>query len=325
MSRDIRRTVTAFAGGTALLLAVAALGAAPASARPGGVDPPTNLRVTQLDHTSATIAWDASPQADPYLMTWSPAPPPEGMGWVETTSTTATLPVTHPGATHYLTVIAMRGSAMASASMRFVAPQAPPPPVPPTPEDVQATVSPGSLTLEWDPSVVDGKEAASYVVRWKSDNFVTITSATSITRSLPGGAEVEVTVSARNEAGVESDPSEELDVTVPPAEEWEELGPPTNLEVISDGTGRVTRIQWDPPTGGIEPVTYRLNYRFGDQNTEQVIATSSAPFIDVPAVIGNLVVCSPNARPGQTWNVWVTAHSQGTTSPRSEEATVCLG
>ena len=65
MNRDIRRTVTAFAGGTALLLAVAALGAAPASARPGGVDPPTNLRVTQLDHTSATIAWDASPRPTP--------------------------------------------------------------------------------------------------------------------------------------------------------------------------------------------------------------------------------------------------------------------
>src|SRR5690606_41221091 len=132
------------------------------------------------------------------LMAWSPAPPPEWMGWVETTSTTATLPVTHPGATHYLTVIAMRGSAMASASMRFVAPKAPPPPVPPTPEDVQATVSPGSLTLERDPSVVDGKEAASYVVRWKSDNFVTITSATSITRNLPSHPADEVTVSARH-------------------------------------------------------------------------------------------------------------------------------
>src|SRR5690606_18465145 len=118
MSSCMRRTVTLFAGGTALLLAMAAL-AAPASARPGAVDPPTNLRVTQVDHTSATIAWNASPQADSYLMTWSPAPPPEWMGWVETTSTTATLPVTHPGATHYLTVIAMRGSALASARMRF--------------------------------------------------------------------------------------------------------------------------------------------------------------------------------------------------------------
>ncbi|HEY8451153.1 MAG: fibronectin type III domain-containing protein [Micromonosporaceae bacterium] len=324
MSTYIRRTVT-FAGGAALLLAVAALGTAPASAQPGGVDPPTNVRVTELDHTSATIAWDASPRADSYVMTWSPAPPPEWTGWVETTSTTATLPVTHPGATHYVTVIAKRGPASASASLRFVAPKAPPPPVPPTPEDVAATVSPGTLTLEWDPSVVNGKEAASYVVRWKSDNFVTVTSATSITRSLPGGADVEVTVSARNEAGVESAPSETVDVTVPPAQEWEPLGPPTGLEVVSDRNGRITRIQWNAPTGGVEPVTYRLNYRFGDQNVDQVIATSSVPFIDVPTAIGDLVVCPPTANPGQTWIIWVTAHSQGTTSPRSEEATVCLG
>lgn len=325
MGRRVRKTAITLAGCSALVLAMATLAAAPASARPGGVDPPTNLRVTDLDHTSATISWDASPQADSYLVTWSPAPPPDWMGWFETTSTTGTFAVTHPGATHFVTVIAMRGSSMASTGMRFAAPEAPPPAVPPTPQDVEADVSPGSLTVEWEPSVVDGEEADSYVVRWKSDNFVTITSATSISRSLPAGADIEVTVSARNDGGAESDPSDAVEVTVPPAEEWEPLGPPTNLEVIADNNGRVTRVQWDPPTEGGESVTYRLNYRFGDQEFEQVIASNTEPFIDVPAMIGDMVVCAPGARPGQTWIIWVTAHSQGSTSPRSEEASICLG
>jgi hypothetical protein len=316
--------MVALSGGPALVLALVALGAAPAGAGPDRLEPPANLRVTEMDHTSVTVEWDPTGWAHRYTVIWTPGPPPEWVGWLETDGTVATFPVTSPGAPHTVTVVAQRGGSQVSSTIGFVVPDAPPPPVPPTPEDVQASVSPGSVTVQWEPSVVDGEEADAYVVRWTPDHSGTVTTDTSIIRNLPSGGDLEITVTARNDAGEESDPSAPLGLTVPPAEEWEPLGPPTNLKVVADDDDNVTLIEWDPPTGGVDPVTYKLNYRFADQDLETWIAESSEPFIDVPAQIGELIVCPPDANPGQTWIIWVTAHSDGETSPRSEEATVCL-
>lgn len=142
---------------------------------------------------------------------------------------------------------------------------------------------------------------------------------------MPPGGELGVTITARNEFRDESDPSEPLSLTVPPADDWEDLTAPTNLELVVSN-GMIERIEWDPSDGGMDPVRYRLNYHFGDQGPDQAafIAESSKPFIDVPGQIGALFECSRTAFPGQSWVIWVTAHSHGTTSPPSEQATVCL-
>lgn len=319
------RKLIAFAGGPVLVAALVAFTGAPASAGSGGLVPPSDLEVTEVDHTNATIAWDESPEADSYTVFWTPAPPPEWMGTIDTEALTASFPVTSPGARHYVTVMAIDGSRLASATISFDAPDAPPPEAPPTPEDVHADVAPGSVEVAWDPSVVDGEEADSYLIEWASDEEAVVTTGTSLSREIPQGSdELAVTVSARNGFDERSDPSDPLPVDVPPATDWEEWGAPTDLEVVADEDGDITAITWDRPTGGADPVTYRLNYHFADQEFESPIAQNDEPFIDVPAQIGDLVVCAPDSGPGQTWVIWVTAHAHDTTSPRSEETTICL-
>lgn len=324
MGKRIPRRMIAIAGGPALVLAMLALAAAPAGAGPDRLAPPANLRVTQMDHTSVTVAWDPTSWAQSYTVIWDPGPPPEWVGWLETSGTVATFAVTSPGQPHTVTVVAERGSTRKSSTIGFVVPDAPPPPVPPTPDGVQATVSPGSVTVGWEPSVVDGQEAASYVVRWTPDHPGTVTADTSATRSLPAGGDLQITVTARNEAGEESDPSAPLEVTVPPADDSEELGAPTNLQIIVGDDGLVSLIEWDPPAGAPDPVTYRLNYRFADQDFETWLAENTEPFIDVPVELDELIPCPEDYNPGLTWIIWITAHADGQTSPRSEETTVCL-
>lgn len=311
---------TMVAAGVALGMVTIAFGASPASA--AWREPPDNLRVVELDHTSATVRWDATDWASSYTVIWTPAPPPAWVGWLTTGDTSATIPIAYPGEKYRVTVQATRGRTTRSSTIEFIVPDQPAPPVPPTPEHVAAAVSPGSVTVTWDPSFVDGKEADAYLVRWADTG--TSTTETSLTLEFTAGAELELTVTARNGDDRDSPPSDPVSVTVPPADEWDDLGAPTNLRVIADDAGMVARVEWDPPTGGVEPVIYRLNYRFADQTFESWIAANSEPFIDVPAQIGELIVCPPDYNPGQTWIIWVTAHSDGQTSPRSGEATVCL-
>lgn len=299
-----------------LLLATAT----PAAAQLYELAPPTDLRVTALDHTSATIAWDASPDATHYSVVWSTP-----VGWADVDGTSITIPIQFPGARHHVSVRAMGESDVSvSVGLSFTAPKAPPPPVPPTPEDVEVTAAPGTLTVAWEPSLVDGVEAETYVVRLRPGHTGIVTSDTSLTHVTPPGGDFHVTVSARNGFFSTSEPSAPIDVTVPPAPDWEPLtqpGPPQL--VVEDGV--VTRIEWEPSQGGAEPVVYQLDYRFADDPWEAWIARNDEPFIDVASQIGVLFVCDEGSAPGQTWVIWVTAHSHGTTSPRSAEATVCIG
>jgi hypothetical protein len=321
MRKQAPKWTALVAGGVALGLATIGVGASPTSA--AWREPPDNLRVVELDHTSATVRWDPTGWASSYTVIWTPAPPPEWVGWLRTDDPAATIPIAYPGQKYTVTVQAKRGRTTRSSSISFVAPDQPAAPIPPTPENVTAAVSPGSVTVAWDPSFVEGEEADTYLVRW-ADHTGTKTTDTSLTLEFAAGAKLEITVAARNGDNRDSPPSDPLRVTVPPADEWEDLGRPTNLRLVAGDDGTVTRVEWDPPAGGVEPVIYRLNYRFADQNFESWIAENSEPFIDVPAQIGELIVCPPGHNPGQTWIIWVTAHSEGETSPRSAEATICL-
>lgn len=107
----------------------------------------------------------------------------------------------------------------------------------------------------------------------------------------------------------------------------EELSAPTNLRVNSDG-GVVESIHWGAAEGGVDPVTYRLNYFFADQGPDHstwIAKAGTATSIDASDITpANLLVCEPDARPGQKWIIWVTAHSSGKTSPPSNTEQICI-
>ena len=302
------------------LLVVAALllasVATPAAGQLYELAPPTNLRVTALDHTRATIAWDPSPDAERYLVMWSVP-----FDWAEVTDTSITIPIQHPGATYHVSVRAESSEDVSVfQGLTFRAPNAPPPPVPPTPTGVEVTTAPGSLTVTWEPSFVDGEEADAYVVRLRPGHSGIVTTATTLTHQVPPGGDFSVTVSARNGLFSTSQPSAPIDVTVPPSPDWTPLTAPGRPQVTVEG-GLTTRIEWAPASGGAPPITYRLNYRFPGDRFDSWLLETSHTSVDVQVEIGDVRgTCAPR----HAATIWVTALSHGTTSPPSETALLCL-
>lgn len=304
----------------AMALVAALLAAPPALA--DQPDPPTNLRVTAVTHSSATIEWDGPPGSDE--TTWYRVE--TSRGWerryqyaVGPSVTLTNLYAGQPYEVRVESLYEVNWSEPLAFETRPLLP-------PPTPTNVRATVLPGSVTVEWDPSFLDGVEADWYVVRWNGFHTGVATKATSITRSMPPGGDLSVTVTARTGLITESPRSEPLNLVVPPHPDWEPLGAPTNLRLVADDAGIIKRLEWDPPSGGMDPVTYVLNYRFGDQPDEPFIpiAGSSQAVLDIPSTIGRLFVCGPNAHPGSSWIVRVNAHSHGQVSAPSNELTICI-
>ena len=300
---------------------VAALLTAPAAGA-SQLDPPRNLRVTALTQTTATIQWDAPPGADEE--TWYRVE--TSRGWQRSykfaVGPSVTVTSLYPGQPYEVRVETLFEVNWSEPVAFQTLPVIPPP----TPENVTATVTPGSVTVEWEPSFLDGVEADWYVVRWTPQHSGVVTKATSMTRSLPPGGELSVTVAARKGVSYESPRSAPLELLVPPHPDWEPLGTPTNFRLVADAAGHIQRFEWDPPPGGMDPVTYVLNYRFGDQPEEPFIpiADSNQAFLDVPATIGRLSVCGPNPHPGSTWIIRVNARSHGEVSEPSNELMICL-
>lgn len=276
-----------------------------------------DVQATEVGPTSAVVQWEPPPGRSPdtYRVQLQ-------RGWSTTYmfayENRIELTGLFPGQTYQIRIEVLFEPSTWSEPAEFTTVEVP---APATPTDIDATVEPGRVTLEWVP--VEG--AVDYVVRWTPHHTGVTVNEPSVVREMPPGGELGVTITARNEFRDESDPSEPLSLTVPPADDWEDLTAPTNLELVVSN-GMIERIEWDPSDGGMDPVRYRLNYHFGDQGPDQAafIAESSKPFIDVPGQIGALFECSRTAFPGQSWVIWVTAHSHGTTSPPSEQATVCL-
>lgn len=288
MSYGTTSKIMSLGASLTLALATVVIGIGPAAAGTDPLPPPANLRVTDLDHTSATVEWDPSPGATHYTVIWSPP-----VNWLDTEDTSITFPVEWPGARYHVSVRAYDddGSSLAS-SLTFTAPKAPPPPVPPMPENFQAAASPGSLTVEWDPSFVDGVEAEAYVVRLSPTHTGIVTSDTTLTHNVPPGHEYSVTVTARNGFFSESERSEPLEVTVPPAEDWEPLTAPSNLRAA--------------------PVTYHLHLDGTEIESTRDLHLNSPYFAECTG-------------PGQTPATFVvTATSHGVASPPSNSIILCL-
>ncbi len=316
--RTASKILSALAAG-ALTATMLVIGTGSASAAP--VKPPKNVQVTEVTPSTATVEWDppSGHSGDWYRVMIS-------RGWERdfafVNGTSHTFENLYAGET-YEVQVEVWFSAQWSDPVEFTTVDVLPPP---TPANVTATTGPGTVTLEWDPSIRDGEEADYYFVRWTPDSGKVWVTGTSITREIPSGAELSVTVAAFDaDFWRESEPSEPLEITVPPAEGWDELSAPTNLRLNTDGNV-VESIEWDAAEGGADPVTYKINYHFGDQGPNQsaVIAEAGTATVIDASVIADLFVCEPNANPGQQWVIWVTAHSSGITSPPSNTELVCI-
>lgn len=309
-----RRTGLRIFSAAALGSLVLMTGIAPALADSTQV--PRNVQVTDVGHTTATVEWDppGGHSGNWYRVELSRGGD-RNIGYVNGTS--YTFDRLDAGETYQVRVDY-------SDPVEFTTKDV----IPRTPTNVQASTAPGTVTVEWDPSIRDGEEADFYVVRWTPDSDGSRVSGTSITREIPSGAELNLTVAARYDGFYrESEPSQPLEVTVPPAEDWEALSAPTNFRLNTDG-GVVESFEWDAAEGGADPVTYTLNYRFGseDPGTSTLIAKAgTATRIDASDITPtDLLVCGPDARPGQKWIIWVTAHSSGKTSPPSNTGELCI-
>lgn len=308
--------------GIVLAVALAATLLVAPTVAAGQLDPPTDLRVTHVNHSSATFEWEGPPGSSE--STFYRLELTRGTERIERHAQGPRLSVINlvPDQTYQVRVeTAYFGNWSEPIEVRTI-----PAVALPTPTNVRATVSPGSVTVEWDPSFRDGVEADWYVLRWTPQHTGGVTTAKSVTRSMPSGGELSVTVAARRGLVYESEPSEPLHILVPPHPDWEPLGAPSNLRVVADDAGVVQRLEWDPAPGGMDPVTYTISYRFGDQPHLPFfqILDSDQPFLDIPDFIGRLSVCGPNPRPGDVWILRVNAHSHGKVSEPSNEVTVCF-
>lgn len=309
--------VLAIVASGAFVASTVAAGAGAASAGPA--KPPRDVQVTDVGPTSATVEW-SRPQGKPedhlYRVELSHG---AGHDFTFTDEQVVTLGDLRPAETYQVRV-EVAFSEVWSDPVEFTTVDVP---VPPTPVDVQATTGAGTVTVEWQPSVADGKEPDAYVVRWSPDSRSQRVTETSVTREFPAGAPLTVTVAARDdELDYESEPSDPVEIAVPPAN-WESLPAPTNLEAHTDGD-TVVSFEWDAiESDGVVTYDVRKHFASDDPALSMLIADAGASTTVDATLIGELSSCPPNVPAGQKWVVWVLAHSDGETSPPSNTVEVC--
>jgi hypothetical protein len=128
-----------------------------------------------------------------------------------------------------------------------------------TPANVEATAAPGSVAVTWDPSTGDaGVQDYLVTLRGAPDGktYGRWTTDTSATFTLPPGGKIQVSVTARDQAGRWSDSSPPVAVTIPPAADWTPPQAPSNLRAVTDGAEIV--FQWEASPGGVAPIEYRI-------------------------------------------------------------------
>lgn len=182
-----------------------------------------------------------------------------------------------------------------------------------TPGDVQVSESPGSLTVQWEPSSsAAGVLDYTTTVRGGPAGRVArrTTGTTASFDILPGG-EVTVSVTARDRAYRLSDSSDPVGVVVPPADEWSEPEAPRNLRAVFDSQDRVQRLEWDAGDGTSQ-VTYHVKID-GDE-----IESTQREEVE----LFSFAACQSEDR--QKLSFTVSATSSGFESPDSEPITLCF-
>lgn len=296
--------------GVAVAVAAAVLTAGPVAVAQANssVTTPENVRVEDVSPTSATVRWDGS-QSDvggisyvllleySYLRKFVKAP-----------ETELTLSL-GPGTDYRVRVQAMDAQGHLSDwsdPLEFTTPNVPPPTVP---ENVRASIEPGSVTIDWDPSTADLGVAEYQVTMGSTTRYTTQTSASF---DVPPGGEFVAKVRARDTAYRWSEFSDPLSVSVPPAEDWEPPTAPANFRATPLEGQEGVFFEWDASTGGLEPLTYHIHL----DGTE--IELTRDLFLESPY----FVMCTSPWQMSATFVV--TANSYGVQSPPSNSITLCF-
>lgn len=182
-----------------------------------------------------------------------------------------------------------------------------------TPAGVQVSESPGSLTVQWEPSS-SAAGVLDYTTTMRGGPAGTVarrTTGTSATFDLPPGGDVNVSVTARDRAYRLSDSSEPAGAVVPPADEWSQPEAPRNLRAVFDSRDRVQRLEWDAG-GGTSQVTYHVKID-GDE-----IESTRQEEVE----LFSFAACQDGDR--QKLSFTVNATSNGFESPDSEPITLCF-
>lgn len=295
--------------------------------RNGSGPVPTDLEVAEMDPVSVTLGWQP------------PFEPSDGLEYyrvqvwrqgetcclefdtVEQRSATFHLEQD----TTYLARVAARatmgGYSDYSEEFEFTTPEEAPLP---TPEDLRLDTSDGQVTASWDPSSSPiGVNGYEVTLEHEGTTETTFTADTAAEFSVPEGGDVTVRVRAQDTAQRWSDPAT-AEATVPPLEEWDEMGPPRNVKLNFDEQGVVEDLVWDPPAGGDGSFRYDVHMGFGDSDDKFFLFSVDEPRADIRSRVGPMVECPDPVRTGDQFFLSVTAHSQDRESPRSEEVAMCL-
>jgi hypothetical protein len=270
------------------------------------VTTPANLRA-DVGATEVTVDWDPSTSeaggvSYTLLLEYS-----YHRKWFHTNEPTMTFAV-GPSTSYEVRVQASDAASRLSAwsdPLEFTTPDAP---LPSTPENVRATTSPGSATVEWDPSTAE-LGVKDYQVTF--GGLTRLTVDTTATFAVPPGGEFTVTVKARDNAYRWSASSDPIEVTVDPAEEWEPLTAPSNLRAVPDQQGGVI-FEWDAAAGGLGPLTYLLYLDGTEIESTQDLHLQSPYFVE----------CTNDWQTRASFVV--TARSHGVESPASNPITLCF-
>ncbi|GEL47100.1 hypothetical protein CHO01_22160 [Cellulomonas hominis] len=218
----------AAAPGTALDLSVRAtlgdlVGAATQPVRTGvATTAPNGLRVTKVEGTIVSVAWDASPNATGYDLNGAAS-------GVTYDGTSATFTGT-PGDTYTLTVTASSPGGTSTASSPATATLAPP-----TPTGVAASVSGTTVTVSWNPS----NGATSYLIGGFGGE-ITYAGTTATFSGVPGATYTSLAVGAVNAGGMSNASAPAGAVSVAPAA-------PTG--VIAVVNGQTVNVSWSASSG----------------------------------------------------------------------------
>lgn len=234
-----------------------------------------------------------------------------GTRTVDTDELTTTFYVP-PGKTYRVSVTATDNARRtAGASTEVTAPFVP---APSPPENVNVTSSPGSVTVGWD-APTDGAPVKQYGVTLHNapgGTRVQSTTDTTAKLDLPPGGELEVTVSAGDWLNRRSDPSDPVQFTMAPADDWAPPSAPGNFRATPTDSGVL--FQWDEPVEGIGPFTYEIH--LDGSEVEEVRG-------DLQLDSDYFFAC--NVRPWATpAEFTITAKSYGFVSPHSEPIKLCF-
>jgi hypothetical protein len=189
------------------------------------------------------------------------------------------------------------------------------------PDNIRVEVHEDSFTVEWDP--VAG--AFGYDVR----HGVTVRR---------GGVEPSATIPARWDTPIEvsvrtrlapihrgpddvSEFSEPITVIVQLPDGYTTPSAPANLRPVTDSTGEVAFIDWDPPETSFGRLTYRLHSSWVNYGDGVVWTTTTGRW--QPASVWFMAFVECIIDPATTYTFYVTATDQtGATSPPSDPITV---